>query len=124
MVNFSINIDSEEKKKLKKLFFAIITLGVILGLTWIASDIMHIKMIDCAFFVGLIVTIIIRYSTSSGGYFSNSVSLSIQSQTGMKIKDEKGGPFATTNKSFSFLVSLAFTIGSLVATIIYYWNEF
>ncbi|WP_088044651.1 hypothetical protein [Bacillus sp. EAC] len=109
---------------MKKLIFSIITLVVIFGLTRIVSDFMHAKMIDYAFVVGLIVTIIIRFFTSSGGYFTNSLSLNIQTQTGMKINGEKGSPFLTTRKSFSFLVSLAFTIISLLTTVIYYWKEF
>lgn len=109
---------------MKKFIFAIITLGVILGLTWIVSDFMHAKMIDFAFFVGLIVTIIIRFFTSSGGFVSNSISISTQSQTGMKVTGENEGPFTVTQKSFSFLVSLAFTIVSLLMTVIYYWKEF
>ncbi|MGG0177418.1 hypothetical protein [Gottfriedia acidiceleris] len=52
---------------MKKLIFSIITLGFLFGLTWFVSDFMDGKMIDYAFFVGLIVTIIIRFFTSSGG---------------------------------------------------------
>jgi len=109
--------------ELKKLIFAIITLGVLIGLTWFVSDLMNGKMLDYAFFVGLVVTIVIRYFTSSGGFASNSVNLSAQGQTGMKVTGTEG-PFTVTQKSFSFLVSLAFTIISLLATVIYYWNEF
>lgn len=113
----------EREMKLKKLIFAIITLGVLFGLTWIVSDLMNAKMVDYAFFVGLIVTIVIRLFTSRGGFVSNSVNLSTQSQTGVKVTGAEG-PFAVTQKSFSFLVSLVFTILSLLATVIYYWKEF
>lgn len=109
--------------ELKKLIFAIITLGVLIGLTWFVSDLMNAKMIDYAFFVGLIVTIVIRFFTRSGGFASNSVNLSTQSQTGMKVTGTEG-PIAVTQKSFSFLVSLSFTIISLLTTVVYYWTEF
>jgi len=108
---------------LKKLIFAIITLGVLIGLTWFVSDLMNAKMVDYAFFVGLVVTILIRFFTSSGGFVSNSINLSTQSQTGMKVSGA-AGPFSVSQKSFSFLVSLVFTILSLLATVIYYWKEF
>lgn len=110
--------------KLKKLIFAIITLGFLFGLTWIVSDFMHGKMIDYAFFVGLVVTIIIRFFTSSGGYASNSLNLSTQTQTGIKVTDENASPFTVTQKSFSLLVSFTFTIVSLLITLAYYWKEF
>ncbi len=109
--------------ELKKLIFAIITLGVLIGLTWVVSDLMNAKMVDYAFFVGLIVTIVIRLFTSSGGFGSNSINLSTQSQTGMKVNGSEG-PLTITQKSFSFLVSLTFTIVSLLTTVIYYWKEF
>jgi len=109
---------------MKKLIFAIITLGILFGLTWIVSDFMHGKMIDYAFFVGLIVTIIVRFFTSSGGYASNSINVSAQSQTGMKVSSGNVSPFVVTQKSFSFLVSLAFTIVSLILILINYWKEF
>ncbi|MEH6939171.1 hypothetical protein V7056_15200 [Bacillus sp. JJ664] len=108
---------------MKKLIFAIITLGVLIGLTWFVSDLMNGKIVDYAFFVGLGVTIVIRFFTSSGGFTSNSINLSTQGQTGMKVSGAEG-PFTVTQKSFSFLVSLAFTIISLLATVFYYWNEF
>lgn len=108
---------------LKKLIFALITLGVIFSLTWFVSDLMNGKMVDYAFFVGLIVTIVIRLFTSSGGFGSNSVNLSTQSQTGMKVTGVES-PFLVTQKSFSFIVALSFTIISLLTTAIYYWKEF
>lgn len=93
-------------------------------LTWLTSNLIHTKMIDCVFFVGIIVTIIIRFFTSSGGYFTNSLNAITQSQTGVKVSGEGISPYTVTHKSFSFLVSLVFTIGALIATIIYYWKEF
>ena len=104
---------------MKKLITAIITLGVLFGATWLVSNFMHAKMIEYAFIVSLIVTFIIKFFTSSGGYTSNIVKISVQSQTG--IKDES--PVHMTGKSFSFKVSLIFTIISLVVTIIYYWTD-
>jgi uncharacterized membrane protein len=107
---------------MKKLIFAVITLGILFSLTWFVADFMHGKMIEYAFIVGLIVTFSIKFFTSSGGFSSDNLNLITQAQTGMKVKDESqvhmGG------KSFSFLVSLLFTIVSLIVTVIYYWKEF
>jgi len=111
--------------ELKKLIFSIITLGFLFGFTWIVSDFMQGKMIDYAFFVGLVVTIIIRFFTSSGSrYASNSINLSIQTQAGMKVTGENASPFTVSQKSFSLLVSFTFTIVSLLITLAYYWKEF
>ncbi|WP_088041006.1 hypothetical protein [Bacillus sp. EAC] len=107
---------------MKKLTFIVSTLAVLLGLTWLVSNFMDSRMIDYAFIVGIIVTIIIRIFTSSGGFLSNSVRLSVQTQTGIKVKEES--QVQLPGKSISFLVSAIFTIVSLIITIIYYWQEF
>ncbi|MEH7453567.1 hypothetical protein [Gottfriedia acidiceleris] len=81
------------------------------------------SIIDYAFFVGLIVTIVIHFFTSSGGFISKSVTYSVQSQSGMKMTEQKDSALLVTRKSFSFLISLVFTLVSLLATTAYYWKE-
>ena len=83
---------------MKKLITAIITLGILFGLTWLVSNFMHAKMIEYVFIVSLIVTIIIKFFTSSGGFSSNIVKISVQTQTG--IKDDS--PVHVTGTSFHF----------------------
>ncbi|MBP0724535.1 hypothetical protein J5Y03_04960 [Bacillus sp. RG28] len=107
---------------MKKLIFAVITIGILFGLTWFVADFMHGKMIEYAFIVGLIVTFSIKFFTSSGGFSSDNARLIAQSQTGIKVKDEP--TVHIEGKSFSFIVSLLFTIVSLFVTVIYYWKEF
>ena len=60
--------------------------------------------------------------TLSPKFSSDNVRLIVQSQTGMKVKDEP--QVHIEGKSFSFIVSLLFTIVSLFVTVIYYWKEF
>jgi len=107
---------------MKKLIFTVITLGILFGLTWLVADFMHGKMIEYAFIVGLIVTFSIKFFTSSGGFSSDNTRLIVQSQTGIKVEDEP--KVQIEGKSFSFIVSLLFTIVSLFVTVIYYWKEF
>lgn len=107
---------------LKNLISIIFTLGVLIGVTWLLSYFMKSNIIDYAFIVGLFVTSIIRFFTSSGGYYSNNVKLAVQAHTGIKVDEENSNQ--PPKNSSAFLVSLTYTITALIVTVVYYWKEF
>lgn len=66
--------------------------------------------IDTAFFTGLFSTAIIYYFSSTGGFTSNQIRLHVQSQTGIKIDEEKRNFYP----SLVFYTALSYAVISLI----------
>lgn len=105
----------------RKLLTIVITLLVLVGLSFGITYFTHTKFIDFSFFIGLAVTIIIWFFTFKGsGIGSRHLDMSIQGSTGIKMESQK----LEFSPSLVFFTTLAFTIITLAAMIYGYRSYF
>jgi hypothetical protein len=104
----------------KRLISIIITLLILIGLSYGITYYMNTKFIDFAFFIGLTVSVIIWFFTSKGGYSSRNLDTSVQGTTGIKTEKQK----YEFSPSIALLTSLAYTAFSFVMLLIYYRSYF
>jgi uncharacterized membrane protein len=106
---------------MKKLLIAIATLLIMPLITYIVVNLLNINFIDYAFLIALIITTIIWYSASKGGFTSNYTNVIIQSQTtNFKMRKEK----LEFTPNIVFFTALGYTIFILILTIYYYKDYF
>ncbi|WP_160725383.1 hypothetical protein [Bacillus sp. USDA818B3_A] len=98
----------------------LITLIVLLGLSLGFTYLTHAKFIDYSFLVGMIVSIIIWFSTSKGGFTSRLTDMTVQGTTGIKM-EEQTFEFKPT---IAFITSLSYTIITFVVMLFHYRNYF
>jgi hypothetical protein len=94
---------------MKRLITIIITVILLLGLSYTFTYFTHTKFIDYSFIVGLISTVIIWFFASKGGLTSKNAEMIIQAQTGIKVEQQK----------YEFLPNVVF-ITSLSCTVIFF----
>lgn len=105
---------------MKRLLTIFITLVVLMALSDGLAFIAHTAFIDYSFFTGLVVTVIIWFFTSKGGFTSRKSEALIQGTTGIKLERQK---YEFSPKS-AFFTSLAYTILSLLAVFYQYRSYF
>lgn len=105
---------------MKRIIPIIITLLVLVGLNYVLTYFTHTKFIDFAFLVAMIITVIIWFFTSKGGYASKSLDATIQGTTGIKAIEQKD----EFSPNVAFYTSLVYTIITLVAVIYHYRSYF
>ena len=103
---------------MKKVIFSLITLLVLVGLSFGISYYTKTHFLDYAFFIGVIVSVIVWFFTSKGGFTSRKLDMSIQATTGIKM--EKQNHDFSFSPSIAFLTSVAYTIITLVLSLILY----
>ncbi|WP_335870108.1 hypothetical protein [Bacillus sp. 2205SS5-2] len=84
------------------------------------SQLVDVGFYDLSFLVGLVSVVIIKFFTSSGGFASDSVRLSIQSRTGIKMDREE----KTFTPSIAFYTAIGYTIYGFVTIFILYKDYF
>lgn len=104
----------------KNIIWSIVTIFVLLLITWGVVTFLGAEFIEYTFLTGLIFTAIIWFFNSSGGFGSNSARMSIQSKTGIKMEEEK----RTFNPTIVFYTTIGYTIVSLITTFVYYKDYF
>ncbi|MFF2752423.1 hypothetical protein ACFVR1_01550 [Psychrobacillus sp. NPDC058041] len=104
----------------RRLINIVITLLVLLSLSFGISFFTHTKFLDYSFFIGLAVTIIIRFFTSKGGFGSRHLHMSIQGSTGIRMESQK----FEFSPNIAFFTSLAYTIIAIAAVLYYYRSYF
>jgi len=105
---------------MKRFLSILITLVILAGLTYAITLFTNSKFIDYSFVVGIVVTIIIWFFTSKGGFTSNHVDRIVQGSTGIKAQQQK---YEFTPKA-AFFTSLVYTIISFISVLIYYKDYF
>ncbi len=105
---------------MKRLITIIITLFVLFSLSFGITYFTHTKFIDYSFFIGIVVTAIIWFFTSKGGYTSRNVDMTVQGTTGIKTEQLKN----EFSPNVAFFTSLAYTAISLVVMLFQYRNYF
>lgn len=104
----------------RKLLTIVLTLLVLLGVSYAITYYTQTKLTDYAFFVGLVITITIGFFTSKGSLGSRHLDMSIQGSTGIRMESQK---FSFT-PNLVFITSLAYTIITLVAMLYHYRSYF
>jgi hypothetical protein len=105
---------------MKRIITIVITLLVLTGLSYGISYYTHTSFIDYAFFIGIVVTVIIWFFTSKGGFTSRNIDMTIQGTTGIKANEQK----YEFSPNVAFITSLVYTIIMLIAVIYYYRSYF
>ncbi|MDY0406414.1 hypothetical protein P5G51_014355 [Virgibacillus sp. 179-BFC.A HS] len=116
---------------MKKIITATITLGIVLLINWGVSALLGSPFIEWSFFVGLAITILVRFFNSSGGFMSDLADARLQSSN---IEDDQwAAPEVWTKidkqkRSFrpttSFYVALGYTVITGIISLIYYKGYF
>ncbi|MFK9092599.1 hypothetical protein [Bacillus salipaludis] len=105
---------------MKRLITIILTLLVLLGLSYGITYYTHKKFIDYSFFIGIAFTAIIWFFTSKGGYTSRNVDMTVQGTTGIKAEQQR----FEFSPNIAFFTSLAYTLISLVVMLYQYRSYF
>ncbi|MGM9986208.1 MAG: hypothetical protein ACI35O_03165 [Bacillaceae bacterium] len=108
---------------MKKIITTVLIFAITLGIAWGISYLVSGNIMEYLFVGSLIVTIIVRIFTSTGGILSNNLRMVAQTQLLIKVEEDHG-PHLKVQKSFAFPVSLLFTFISFITTMIYYWDKF
>jgi hypothetical protein len=101
---------------IKVLLNIVITLFVLLGLSFGITYLTDTKFIDYSFVIGMLATIIIWFSTSKGGFTSRHMDMSIQVNTGIRMEPQK----YEFSPNITFFTTLAYTILTFVAMLYHY----
>ncbi|NRD76970.1 hypothetical protein HPT25_05610 [Bacillus sp. BRMEA1] len=91
---------------MKRLLTILVTILVLLGLSFAFTYFTHIAFLDYSFMIGLIVTLIIWFFSSKGGVTSRNADGNIQGMTGFKLEQQK----FTFTPNLAFFTALAYTI--------------
>jgi Na+/H+ antiporter NhaB len=104
----------------KKVLTIIITLLVLLGLSFGVTYFLNKNFLDYAFIVGILVSIAIWFFTSKGGLTSKNAEMMTQSQTGIKVETQK----YEFSPNLAFITSLVYTLVTLGVMVYEYKNYF
>lgn len=106
---------------MKRLISIFLTLLVLLGINYFLAKSTNTTFIDFSFAVGFILSVLVWFFTSKGGFTSQFADTMIQGQTtNFKMKQQRH----KFSPNIVFLTTLTYTIVSLIITIIYYWEYF
>jgi hypothetical protein len=103
---------------MKVIINIVITLLVLLGLSFGITYLTHTKFIDYSFLIALIATVIIWASNSKGGFTSRLMDTTIQGTTGIKMDEQK----FEFKPNIAFFTSLAYTIITFGVMLYHYRN--
>jgi len=104
----------------KKILAIVLTLFILIGLSFGLSHYLQSNFFDYSFFVGLIVTVVIWFFSSKGGVTSRNLDMRVQSTMGMKTSQEK----FEFSPNLAFVTSLLYTIFTFAATLFQYKDYF
>ncbi len=94
----------------------VITLLILLGLSFGITYVTDTKFIDYSFVTGIVATIIIWFSTSKGGFTSRNLDMTIQGSTGIKMEQQK----FEFSPNIAFFTSLAYSFVTFAAMLYHY----
>lgn len=105
---------------MKRLLFIVLTMLVLIGLTYGVTYFTSATFIDYSFIVGLAASVFIWFFTSKGGVTSRNLDMNVQGSTGIKLEKQKH----EFSPNAAFITSLAYTLISFVILLIYYRSYF
>ncbi|MDP4086313.1 MAG: hypothetical protein Q8934_17100 [Bacillota bacterium] len=104
----------------QRLMTVVITLLILFGASYGITHYTKTRLVDYSFVVGLVVTVIIWFFTSKGGYTSRSVDMVVQGLTGIKAEKQK----YEFSPNVAFFTSLAYTLISFIVMMYHYRSYF
>lgn len=105
---------------MKQFITIAITLFILLEFNFGVTLLTEAKFINYSFIVGLVVSAIIWFFTSKGGFTSRHIDITVQGISGIKDKQQEFEVSLNT----ALFTSAAYTVISLVITLIYYQSYF
>ena len=106
---------------MKRIRSGLITLLVLVGINYIVSKSTNTNFIDFSFGIGLIMSVIIWFFTSKGGFVSKYADVTMQSDTtNWKMRNEEH----RFHPNVAFYSAILYTIISIVLTFVYYKDYF
>ncbi|MGD6817759.1 hypothetical protein ACQCVE_11905 [Metabacillus sp. 113a] len=105
---------------MKKVISILLTGLVLAGTSWTISFYAGGEAADYAFFVGLLGFALIYFFSSSGGAFSNTVDVALQSATGTKMEHQKH----KFQISYALIAAGIFTLFALLIMLVKYAEYF
>jgi hypothetical protein len=104
------------QETMKRLIKILLTIIIFIGITYALAHYTNGEFIDYSFFTGLIFSSAYWFFTSSGGFTTDVLDVSVQGTTGTKMEKQK----YKFSPDIVFLTSAAYTIISLVLFLVYY----
>lgn len=106
--------------KIKNVVWSGITITVMLLLNGGVAYLLDSEFMEYSFLTGIVIVGISSFLNSKGGIGSNTVRMSSQAQTGIKIEEEK----QEFNPSIVFYTAIIYTFIAGIGTVIYYKDYF
>ncbi|WP_203362067.1 hypothetical protein [Bacillus sp. REN10] len=106
---------------MKKLLCFIVTIVILAIMNYIIMKAFDVPFIDYSFVVGLMGMVAVYFFNTSGGIASRNVEMKIQSQTGIKVDQQKKQKFYPT---ISFYAAIFYTVVAAALTFFYYKDYF
>lgn len=104
----------------RRLITIVITLLVLLGLSFGITYFTHTKFIDYSFLIGIVATALIWFFNTKGWVASRHLDASIQGSTGIRMEIQK----FEFSPNVAFYTSLAYTIITTAAILFHYRSYF
>ncbi|WP_144510089.1 hypothetical protein [Bacillus sp. FJAT-22090] len=104
----------------RRLITIVLTLLVLIGLSFGIAYFTHTTFIDYSFLIGLAATVSIWFFNSKGGFGSRRLNGNIQGSTGIRMEN-KSFEFAP---NYAFFTSLVYTIITIAAVFYNYRSYF
>ncbi|MEH6908629.1 hypothetical protein V7103_20050 [Neobacillus drentensis] len=101
---------------MKAIINIVITILVLIGLSFALTYLTHTKFIDYSFLIGMIASLIIWASNSKGGFSSRHMDMTIQGTTGIRMEGQK----FEFKPNIAFFTTIAYTIITFVAMLYHY----
>ena len=101
---------------MKAIINIVITILVLIGLSFALTYLTHTKFIDYSFLIGMIASLIIWASNSKGGFSSRDMDMTIQGTTGIRMEGQK----FEFKPNIAFFTTIAYTIITFVAMLYHY----
>ncbi|MCU9612292.1 hypothetical protein OEV98_01785 [Caldibacillus lycopersici] len=111
---------------MRKIVWAIISVGIILFVNWGAATLFSSRFIDWSFLAGLAVTIFIHFFNSSGGFMSDLTDARLQSTNNdsqwaaTEVRTKLDRQKRSFHPTIAFYVALSYTVITGIITLIYY----
>lgn len=107
---------------MKKIISGFITLIVLLASNYFLAKLLKLPFLELSFMTGLILSIIIGFFSSEGGFTTEMTNTSIKRF--MSSESRNRDHFVKFSMNTPFLVALVYTIISAIASVVKYWDYF
>lgn len=107
---------------MKNWIYSLLSLIVLVTINFLFSKLFNTSFIEMSFLTGLLISVIIFYFSSEGGFFTSKTDLPIKHL--LESESRRNTHFLRFYISFPFIVSVLYTIIAAILSIIVYWEYF